>query len=278
MKHQESRFTAHDGLDIFYQAWTPEAAARALIVIAHGMGEHSGRYAHYVDALVPKGYALWAMDLRGCGQAAGRRGHVDRFGDFLADLQQLHRLARAWDAAAPLFVLGHSFGSLIALTYALRFPDDLAGVISSGTALRDALPYPDWVRSLIRRAGRAVPTLAAPSGLKPEYVSRDAAEVEAYRRDPLVHGVGTLRWASEAIAIREWLMQHAGEWKLPLLMVHGGDDRVCLPEGAKSFRAQITQAQVEYREYAGMYHEVHNEIGKETVFKDIEDWLEKTLG
>ncbi|HLF25590.1 MAG TPA: lysophospholipase [Anaerolineae bacterium] len=277
MRHFEGRFNANDGLDIFYQTWLPDERPKAIFLIAHGMGEHSGRYQNYTDFFVPRGYGFYVMDLRGCGQSAGRRGHVDRFEDFLEDLRQLHDLARLAESSGKIFVLGHSFGSLIALTYGLRYPDGLAGVISSATALRDTLPYPGWVRALMRRAGRALPTLSAPSGVKAEHISTDRRVVEAYQADPLVHFVATLRWASESLAIREWLMRHAHEWTLPLLMLHGGADRICLPAGAQLFRERVRNAAVEYREYKGMYHEVHNEPGREAVFRDIEAWLEEKL-
>jgi alpha-beta hydrolase superfamily lysophospholipase len=214
--------------------------------------------------------------MRGCGRSGGRRGHVDRFADFVDDAWQMNQIVRQAQPDGKIVLLGHSFGSLIALTCALQHPDGLSGVIVSGTALRDALPYPDWVRSLTGRLSRVLPTLAMPSGLKAEEISRDEAVVRAYRDDPLVHSVGTLRWAAEAIVARKWLIAHAGEWKLPLLMLHGGADRICLKEGALSFRDRAGSP-VAYREYDGMYHEVHNDIGKEKVFQDIETWLKKTL-
>jgi len=277
MKHHSAQFDANDGLDIFYQYWLPDQRPRAVILISHGLGEHSGRYGNYIDYFVPRGYAFFALDTRGCGRSEGPRGHVDRFADYVDDLRQLHDLARLVESSGKVIVLGHSFGSLIALTYGLRYPDGLAGVIASGTALRDALPYPNWVRAVIRRAGRVLPTVSMPSGLKPEDISRDENVVTAYKSDPLVHSVGTLRWASEAIVARKWIMRRAKEWSLPLLLLHGGADRVCLLPGARQLRDAIGSDRVELRVYEGMYHEVHNEIGKEAVFKDIEDWLQGRL-
>ena len=276
MRHTESYFDASDGLDIFYQYWLPDDRPKAIILAAHGLGEHGGRYRNYVDYFGSRGYGFYAIDLRGCGRSEGQRGHIDRFEDYVDDLRQLHDLARLAESSGRIVLLGHSYGSLIALVYGLRYPDGLAGVISSGTALRDALPYPGWVRALIRRAGRVLPTLSIPAGFKPGDLSRDAAVVEAYRADPLVHSAASLRWASESIAIREWLFDHAREWSLPLLMLHGGADRICLLEGARRFRDRVESERVELRVYEGMYHEVHNEIGKETVFKDVERWLDKT--
>ena len=116
-------------------------------------------------------------------------------------MQQLREQIGQTGSGGRLFLFGHSFGSLVALTYALRHPEGLAAVLVTGTALRDALPYPEWLRKLLRRSGQMFPTLTLPSGIKHEYLSRDAAVVEAYKRDPLVHSKITLRWAAESIAI-----------------------------------------------------------------------------
>ena len=277
MRHQEGHLIASDGLDLFFQVWLPDTPPKAVLLIAHGMGEHGGRYQNYVDYFAPRGCALYAADMRGCGRSGGKRGHVDRFDDFVDDFRRLHETAHAAQPDAPIVLLGHSYGSLIVLTYGLRYPNDVSGVISSGTALRDALPYPNWLRAVIRRVGRVLPNVSVPSGLKPEFISRDATVVTTYTADPLVHSVATLRWASEAAACREWIMAHAAEWSLPLLMLHGVDDRICLPAGARAFQEKASGNRIELRVYDGLYHEVHNERGKATVFRDVEAWLEARL-
>lgn len=276
MRHRQERFDARGGVEIFWQAWLPDETPKLALHVVHGMGDHGGRYQNYVDAFVPRGYAIYAADMRGCGRSSGRRGHVDRFDDFVNDVRQMHTLVQNEQPGRAIFMAGHSFGSLVSLAYGLQYPDGLAGMIVSGTAIQDGLPYPDWMRSLTGRLGRILPTLALPSGVKAEDVSREAAVVQAYKDDPLIHSVGTLRWAAEAIRTRKWLLDHAHEWKLPLLMLHGGADQICLKEGARRWQERIADGRVTYHEYEAMYHEVHNEIGKEKVFQDIEAWLKKT--
>jgi alpha-beta hydrolase superfamily lysophospholipase len=111
------------------------------------------------------------------------------------------------------------------------------------------------------------------NGIRNEYLARDTQALEAYTRDPLVHRSATPRLATEAEATRQMLYARASEWKLPLLMLHGGDDRICLPAGARAFQAKAPRTLMTFRQYDGLYHEIHNEAGKERVFRDIENWL-----
>ena len=275
MPHREERFNTKDGIEIFCQSWSPDTQSKAILVIVHGLGDHSGRYRHYVDYFVPRGYAVYGVDLRGYGRSGGRRGHVNRFGEYVDDVRQVYSLARQSAPDAKLILLGHSLGALIALTYALRHPDGLAGVISSGTGMRDALDVPGWLRSMTGTLAKIAPKVALNNGVKTEYLSHDPAIVQAYDADPLVHHVGTIRLAAEVDIVRAELLNRAGEWKPPLLMLHGGDDRLCLLSGAQLLYDRLDHSLVEFRQYVGMYHEVHNEVGKEAVFKDVEEWLHR---
>ena len=277
MLHQDGHFNAADELDIFYQSWRPDGPPKAIFLIVHGLGEHSGRYQNYVDHFAPRGYALYALDTRGHGRSGGRRGHVSRFDDYVIDVRQFYELVRAANPDGKIIMLGHSLGSLIALAYASRYPDGLAGVIASATALRDALDVPGWLRSMAGGLSKIAPALAMDNGVKTERISHDPAVVAAYDSDPLVHHVGTLRLAAEVEIVRSDLLGRARDWTLPLLMLHGADDRICLPAGARAFYDQTDHARVELRFYQGLYHEIHNEIGKQAVFKDIEEWLARRI-
>jgi len=273
MLSQDGRFTAKGGIEIFYQSWQPEAQPRAVFLIVHGLGDHSGRYRHYVDYFVPKGYAVYGVDLRGHGRSGGRRGHVNRFGEYVDDVRQTYDRVFHSEPGVKVILLGHSLGALIALSYALRYPDGLAGVISSGTAMRDALDVPGWLRSMTGTLAKIAPKVALNNGVKAEYLSHDPAVVRAYEADRLVHHVGTIRLGAEVDLVRAELLSRAGAWKLPLLMLHGGDDRICPPSGAQLLYDRLDHSLVEFRQYVGMYHEVHNEVGKEAVFNDVEAWL-----
>jgi alpha-beta hydrolase superfamily lysophospholipase len=273
MQHSEGKFTASDGLEIYHQVWAADGTPKAAILIVHGLGEHSSRYHNYTDYFVPRGYTLYGFDLRGHGRSGGPRGHVERFDRFVDDVGRMVALIREQLPHTPLFLLGHSLGSLPTLVYALRYPDGLAGVITSGTALRDALEIPGWKRALARMLSRVAPTVKFDNGIQNDYLTHDTKAIEAYAHDPLVHRIATPRLATEVEAARQMLYASASEWKLPLLMLHGSDDRICLPAGAQAFQAKTPQTLTAFRQYDGLYHEIHNEMGKESVFYDIENWL-----
>jgi alpha-beta hydrolase superfamily lysophospholipase len=160
--HTEGRLNGADGVALYWQGWLPEGAARGVLLICHGMGEHSGRYATVVDALVPDGWAVYGLDHRGHGRSTGRRAHVRRYAHFLADYDTFRRTIRARHPDLRPFLLGHSMGGQIALAYALDHQDDLAGLVLSAPALA-AGKAPRGTRPVLNVLGRAAQRCAAPS-------------------------------------------------------------------------------------------------------------------
>lgn len=278
MHHTESHFATPDGANIYTQAWLPDGAPRAIVLIAHGLGEHSGRYGNYVDYFLPRGYALYSFDTRGHGRSSGTRGYIERFDQYVEDIDQWAAEARSDWPGAPLFVLGHSLGSLMALSYARQHPDRLTGLIVSGTALQDALEMPAWKRSLAQVLSHVTPSLKMNNGVPLSGLSHDPAVSVAFEADPLTHTWGTPRLAAEAEVVRAQIIQSASMWRVPTLMLHGGADPVCLATGARQFAAQTPPGLVEFHEYPGLYHEVHNEAERAQVFHDIDAWLATRLG
>jgi alpha-beta hydrolase superfamily lysophospholipase len=185
LTHRDGRLTGVGGLRIYWQAWLPEVDPRAAVVIAHGAGEHSNRYRHVAARLVADGYAVYAIDHRGHGRSEGSRALIDRIGNTVTDLDALVVLAAAQHPGAQIFLLAHSLGATIALSYALRHQKRLAGMILSGPlAALPATPAP------LRIASRLLSALAPRIPLidiDPALISRDPEVVEAYRSDPLVH-------------------------------------------------------------------------------------------
>ncbi len=274
MHHQTGQLIAADGVNLFVQTWAGDNHAQGILLLVHGLGEHSDRYQHYIDYFVPRGYTLYAFDTRGHGRSGGPRVYVDHFQQYVDDIARVVSHIRSAYGSHKPFVLGHSLGSLMALSYGLQCPDEIAGVIATGTALRDALELPAWKRSLARVLSRLTPTLQIKNGVAASYLSHDPAVVAAYEHDPLIQYTGTPRLLAEVEARRAWLLDRAFEWRIPLLMLHGGDDRICLLEGTRAFYTGLPDGLAELRIYDGLYHEIHNELDKERVFAAIERWLQ----
>ena len=277
MGHQARNFNAPDGTAIHCQAWLPDAKPKAVMQIVHGLGEHGGRYKNYVDHFVPRGYALYAADMRGHGRSSGARGHTPSYATLLDDITAFLAHVRAEQIDRKVVLLGHSLGGNLALNYARRRPEGLSAVIVTGPWLQLPQAPSAPLVALARVMARVVPAFALSNGLDVAAISRDPAVVAAYRLDPLVHDRISPRMYVDCAAAAAWALKHAGNLALPVLLLHGSEDRLTSPHGTRLFWQAANNSQVEHREYAGMYHEVHNDVGKELVFKDIEDWLSAKL-
>jgi acylglycerol lipase len=273
VRHVEGGFAGHSGVPLYWQGWLPDGAPRGLLLICHGMGEHSGRYTTVLDALVPDGWAVYGLDHRGHGRSGGTRVHVRRYADYLADLRTFHRTAVARHPQLRPFLLGHSMGGQIALAYALDHQDELAGLVLSA---------PPLTAPSVSRAVRAAYTLVA--RLAPRLrravvdlstISRDEAVVAAYRSDALVHqGHPTVALAVALVTRMELLAARAPELRLPLLLQHGTADRICDPGGTRALAASAGSADLTVRWYEGFWHEIYHEPGRAQPLADLREWLD----
>jgi acylglycerol lipase len=273
---RQGSFGGSGGLRIHWQAWEPEGPRRAAIVLVHGASEHGGRYGHLLDRALPAGYCVHALDHRGHGRSEGRRAVIDRLRRALDDLDAFVDLVRAEHPDGPLFLLGHSMGGAIALSYALEFDPDLDGLVlsSPAAALGAASPVE---RALGKVLSRVAPSLGV-LGVDPDAISHDPAEVEAYRTDPLVyHGKLPARTVAELSAAIERYPEQVGTLTLPLLVFHGSDDRLTPPAGSRMVHDGASSQDKTLRIYDGLFHETLNETAadRERVLDDLMAWLDE---
>lgn len=255
------------------------AHARARLVLVHGYAEHRGRYRALVAQLVAHGVACHTFDLRGHGESDGVRGHVDRFGDYLDDLQRVIDTVPKGDA--PLLLLAHSLGSLIALCYVRKNRKTFDAFAVSSPFLGPAFEVPA-ARLLMAKTGSLMtPALRLESGLQPDWVSHDPAIVAAYRNDPFVFSTTTPRWFVEVSAAQRDLLAHANEIVTPALFLVAGSDRIADHRLALDLykRLGTPDAQKELRLYPDLYHEVFNELpdARADVIRDLLSWLDQRL-
>jgi alpha-beta hydrolase superfamily lysophospholipase len=246
---------------------------KAVLVISHGIGEHGGRYAHIADYFTKRNLAVWVSDHRGHGKSDGKRGHVDNFDDYLADLGKMIRIAKDHSPNVKTFLLGLSLGALIAVLYAEKHPGDLDGLIASAPALREKMKIPPVKVFLGKALSSIMPTLAMGTGLDPNLLSHDKDVVKKYVEDPLVHKVATARWFTEYRRAQEETMRLTSEFTLPCLIIQAGADGIIDPTVATELYKRIKGPDKTLKVYDGFYHESLNEIGKESVFADIDNWL-----
>lgn len=273
LRHTQARGTSR----LWRRTWQPPGQARAALLLVHGLGEHSGRYANLARQCTDRGIAVFALDHYGHGRSEGQRGHVERFSVYLDGVRALLERVREEQADVPLFLLGHSMGGLIAAAFLLEAQAGLRACVLSGAAFKsDAEPAAVvmWIARLISWLAPTVPTLA----LDPAGVSRDPEVVRAYVADPLVHhGKLSARLIVEMKGAMQDTLARAPEITLPLLILHGEDDVLTSPAGSREFHDRIASRDKTLKTYPGLYHEIFNEPEKDAVLADLTDWLEGHL-
>jgi alpha-beta hydrolase superfamily lysophospholipase len=274
MQHIEFTRQASDGIQYYFQGWQPEIPAKAVVCLVHGLGEHSGRYAHIAPALNAAGYALFGFDLRGHGKSDGPRGHTPSYDTLLDDIGRLLDEAAARYPGLPRFLCGQSLGGNLVLNYALRRKPAIAGVVATSPWLRLSSAPPAARMTLGRVMNRLLPAFVQSSGLDPTGLSRDPEVVRAYKVDPLVHDRLSARLGMVAIEAGEWALAHAAEFPLPLLLAHGSADKLTSATASAEFAKKVP-GDCTFKVWDGFYHETHNEPEKAEVLSFMIDWLQQ---
>jgi len=272
-------FAGSDGVKIFYRHY-PADSERACLVIAHGLGEHSGRYGNVVGRLLARGISLWIPDHRGHGQSEGKRGHVLNFVQYLTDLRSMIELAcEKRIGRSKCFLLGHSMGGLIALHFAQRFPELIDGVLASSPALGMVVEVPAGKKILGSIMSYIWPGLTMGNELDATKISHDQDVVRTYVNDPLVHDRVSTRFFTELMAAMETVNQQVSAIQIPILMQVAGDDHLVDARTAGQFFEKLQAPDKTLHVYDGLYHEIYNEPAalREQVLKDLEDWLEERV-
>lgn len=272
MPHIEFEIRSTDGLTLYGQEWTPEGKPKSVVCLVHGLGEHCGRYSHAAETFNREETALIAFDLRGHGRSEGKRGHASSYELLMSDIFQYLEKARQRDPTAPLFLYGHSLGGNLVIHYALREHPKLAGVIASAPLLRLSFAPPAWKTTLLRLMYRFWPSLSLPSGLETSALSRDAEVVRSYQNDPLVHNQISARLGIDMLEAGEWNLEHAAEFPLPLLLMHGDADRITSAQASREFAARAGET-CTLKIQKNLYHELHNELEQNEVLADVIRWM-----
>jgi alpha-beta hydrolase superfamily lysophospholipase len=274
--HRDSSFSGAGGVRIWWQAWHPDGDPRAVIVIAHGAGEHSGRYQHVAARLISEGYAVYAVDHRGHGHSDGPRALLDRVDNAVTDLDKVVVIAAGENPGLPIFLLGHSMGGLIAVCYAIAYQERLAGLLLSGplAALEAASPPVRMMAAILSALTPQLGVFAVDASL----VSRDPAVVKAYEEDPLVHhGKLPARTVHELAGKVGAFPNTVKAITVPTLIMHGTADQLAPLAGAKMLAGTISSTDKKLIPYEGLYHEILNEPEQQQVMNDMCEWLSAHL-
>lgn len=276
LQAQELYFKSGDAR-LFFRTWeAPDS--RATLVLLHGMGEHSGRYAELGETLSRAGLTTAAFDLRGHGHSAGRLGHVERFEQHVDDLAVFWKVVEDLGRPGPRFVLGHSVGGLVAVHYVLRErPPDAAGLVLSSPALQVRSEAGRTMMAVAKLLDRIAPGFGLPDDIRPRHLTHDEQQAEEHARDPLVHRRTTPRTFLEMLRGMAEARDRAGEIVLPLLVLGGTDDRLFNPQAMRELVERASSPDKRLVLYPQFFHMIFHETDRERVRRDLLAWLEARI-
>jgi acylglycerol lipase len=272
-KSEESLMTADEGIELLLTRNLTDRP-RAVMVIVHGICEHSGRYNYISSRFNTWGYSVYRFDLRGHGRSGGERGYIEDYERFIDDTDMVVTLARQENPGLPLFLLGHSMGGFITVAYGVKHPNRLSGLIHSGAAVM----APPEVKALGEGFDyNALALTPIPNNLS-NLISRDPNVIKAYNDDPLVLKEFTIKLMGEIfIKGMKWLLKNMSSYRYPCLILHGGGDQIVPSEASQNLYNRIASTDKQIKIYDGLYHEILNEPEKETVLADIHQWIEARI-
>jgi acylglycerol lipase len=259
---ENGQIQGKDSFDIFLRQWIPDKPV-AILIITHGIGEHSGRYAVLAESLAAKRIAVYIPDLRGHGNSSGVRGHVQSFRDYIYDIKILCNKINDTYKGLPLFIMGHSMGGIIAARYALTYKNDCAGLLLSSPAFIPTVEVPSMKKFISSVFSSIMPATQFSTKLETAKLSHDENEVKAYISDPLVHDKISPRLYFGMAENAAFCLDHASEVTIPLLILHGTDDGICSIRGSEIFYQRSVSADKLLTPYQGLFHELLHEIPKE---------------
>jgi alpha-beta hydrolase superfamily lysophospholipase len=270
MQHQELSLLTGDGIHLYGQEWRCSSPTKGVVTLVHGIGEHTGRYHHVGSAFADAGYCLVGFDLRGHGKSSGKRG-VGSFDIYNQDIDEILKSVSQRFPGLPNFLYGHSLGASLVIYYLLRKHPKITGAIASAPAFAPSFPIPQGKILAGRILVKVAPNVIFHNGLPQSGLSHDEQVAPAYVHDPLVHDLVSARLGTDILDIGPWSIAHAKELDTPLFIIYGKDDPIISTEKIKEFCA-LTGNYCTSRRWDGMYHEVHNEIGKEIVIDSMITW------
>ena len=278
MKHKEGTFSGFQKVKIFYQYWTPDRPPKAVLLLVHGLADHSSRFQTFVEYFVERDYAIAALDLRGHGKSGGARGYINRFDNFLADLELFNKQVHQDFPGEKIFPVGHSIGGTVLTAFAIRYQNEFAGLIFSAPVLKPGASITRQQVVMARLLSVIMPRLGV-APLQAGAVSRRPEVVRSYVEDPLVyHGKISARLGAELInTLERYLPPRLSEITLPVLIMYGTEDRLSNPSGCQFLFDSVKSSDKTLRKYEGLYHEIFNEPEREKVYADIEQWLSRQL-
>ncbi|MBK7407598.1 MAG: alpha/beta hydrolase [Saprospirales bacterium] len=261
-----------EGFQLFFRHWEV-STPKAVVVLAHGMGEHTGRYAHLASFFQSQSIAVIGADFPGFGQSSGKRGHAPGIETYFRTIDLMLEEATTQYPEIPVFLMGQSMGSNLVLNYVLERKPAVAGVLAMSPWIRIRKMPPAAVMTLARLMRRVFPAFSQSNGLDPTDFSRDPEVVEAYRKDPYTHDRVSAGIGFSLLEAGLFLDQYEGTFPCPLLLTHGTKDALTDPLATESFAGRLN-GPVTLKLWEGLFHETYHEPEKQQVLEFLVNWID----
>ena len=259
-----------------YAGYIEPREAKGVVVLVHGLGEHTGRYMeNVIPMLLSTGLAVVVYDNFGHGKSGGKKGHCPSYKALLQLLERVLNKTASIFPHLPQFLYGHSMGGNLVLNYALRNTTQLRGIIASSPYLRLGFQPPKWKMVLGKALLNIWPSLTLPSGLDSNGISRIPEEVEKYKSDPLIHDLVSPMYSFPVMDAGKWAIANASKLDVETFLVHGTGDQIIDFKGTREFHENSTVTTLKLIE--GGYHELHHDVCKEEILHTIQTLLRYQL-
>lgn len=273
MTNSEFQFNIYN-TKLYGQTWSAKST-EAVVVLVHGMGEHSARYQHVAEKLTDNHFSVVALDHFGHGKTEGKRGHNPSFEAVLKSITKTIEKAKKQFPEKSIFLYGHSMGGNAVINYALKENHKLTGIIATSPFLKLAFEPPKIKLAVGKLLQKIAPSITLDNELDANHISRDKTEVEKYINDPLIHDKISPNFSLTFIDTGNWAIENAHKLQTPMYVLHGTNDKIIDYKGSEAFVNNSEKATLKL--YQGGYHELHNDLCKTEMLQDVVKWLKSQL-
>jgi len=258
--------------EVYCETWKPKNEIKAILLLVHGLGEHCNRYRDdFANFFTSNGIAIYTFDLPGHGQSGGKRGHIRHFSDPNKIILTLLEKIKRNHPDCPVYIYGHSLGGLISAAFLLESQPDIKGAILSAPAIDIDNPLPPFKVLIAKIMNKIYPSLALDNGLKREFLSKNQSVIEKYNKDPLVHGLATARLGTFIINKGKYVINNPDLLSISTLIMVGEDEKIVSKHAITVFCNNSNHCELKI--WDDMYHEIHNEDNKKSVFRYVLSWM-----
>jgi len=275
MSHKEFDFNHYNTL-FFGQYWQATSTV-AVVILVHGMGEHSSRYTtSVVPKFIENNISVITYDQFGHGKTEGKRGHNPNYEAVLDCVEIVAKKAKIIFGDVPTFLYGHSMGGNVIINYLLTRKHNFKGAIATSPFLKLAFQPPSWKLTIGKVLQKIAPAMTMGNELDTAAISKDNTEVQKYIDDPLVHNQISANYSLTFIKKGIWAIENASKLDIPMLVIHGTGDRLISHKGSEEF-VKNTQGKATLKPFENGFHELHNDSCKEEMLETVLNWTNNQL-